>query len=102
MLLDKFQYLPGNAGVDTDVTVIHFPVAQFSYLCILGWHDANGNLCRLAQVRTVERNRRNWPTPQAFPGFLAQALKELIFHHLLPQQPLRSRSVFPIRWDVGN
>jgi hypothetical protein len=24
MLLDKFQYLPGNAWVGTDVTIIHF------------------------------------------------------------------------------
>src|SRR6266508_2951465 len=82
MLLDKFQYLPGNAWVGTDVTMIHFPVAQLFHLCILGWHDANSDLRRLAQVRTVERNRRNWPTPQSLPSFLAQALEEAIFHHI--------------------
>ena len=27
MLLDKFQYLPGDTRVGTDVTVIHFPIA---------------------------------------------------------------------------
>src|SRR5260370_18615855 len=51
-------------------------------LCILGWHDANSDLCCLAQVRTIERNRRNWPTPQPLSGLLAQALKEPIFHHI--------------------
>src|SRR5467141_3059661 len=70
MLLDKFQYLLGNAWVGTDVTIIHFPVAQLFHLCILGWHDANNDLRRLAQVRTVERNRRNWPTPQSLQSFL--------------------------------
>src|ERR1700674_2650757 len=84
MLLDKFQYLPGNAGVGTDVTTIHFPVTQLFNVCILGWHDPNSDLCRLAQVRTVERNRCNWPTPQCLSGFLAQALKEPIFHHVAP------------------
>ena len=74
MFLDKFQYLPGDAGVGTDVTMIHFPVAKLSYLYILGWHDANSDLCRLDQVRTVKRNRRDWPTAQALPGLLAQAL----------------------------
>src|SRR6266700_4314848 len=82
MLLDKFQYLPGNAWVGTDVTMVHFPVAQLFHLCILGWHDANSDLRCLAQVRTIERNRRNWPTPQPLPGLLAQALKEPIFHHI--------------------
>src|SRR4029450_6797735 len=43
MLLDKFQYLPGNAWVGTDVTTIHFPVAQLFHLCILRWHDANSD-----------------------------------------------------------
>src|SRR6266446_6566958 len=81
MLLDKFQYLPGNAWVGTDVTIIHFPVAQLFHLCMLGWHDANSDLRRLAQVRTVERNRRNRPTPQSLPSFLAQALNEPILHH---------------------
>ena len=52
MLLDKFQYLPGDDGVGTDVTMIHFPVAQLFHLCILGWHDANSDLRRLAQIRT--------------------------------------------------
>src|SRR5947209_7832304 len=82
MLLDKFQNLPGDTGVGTDITIIHFPVAQFFHLCILRWHDANSDLRCLAQVRTIERNRRNCPTPQPLSGFLAQALKEPIFHHI--------------------
>jgi hypothetical protein len=82
MLLDKFQYLPGDAGVAANITTISFPVAQLFHLCILGWHDANGDLRRLAQVRAVERNRRNRPTSQSLPGFLAQALEETIFHHI--------------------
>ena len=61
MLLDKFQYLPGDAGVAANITTINFPVAQLFHLRILGWHDANGDLRRLAQVRAVERNRRNRP-----------------------------------------
>src|SRR4030095_16805884 len=93
MLLDKFQYLLGDTGVGTDVTAIHLPVAQLFHLCILGWHDANGDLRRLAKVRTIECNRRNRPTPQPLPGFLAQALEEPIFHHIAPSATLRSRSV---------
>src|ERR1700719_884059 len=93
MLLHKFQYLPCDAGIGTDIATINLPVAQLFHLCILCWHDANSNLCRLAQIRTVERNRRNWPTAQAFPCFLAQALKESIFHHHIP---LRANSTFTI------
>src|SRR6266516_876610 len=95
MLLDKFQYLLGDTGVGTDVSAIHLPVAQLFLLCILGWHDANGDLRRLAEVRTIECNRRNRPTPQSLPGFLAQALEEPIFHHIalsaaLPRSLIRS------------
>src|SRR6266700_6842702 len=108
MLLDKFQYLPGNAWVGTDVTMVHFPVAQLFHLCILGWHDANSDLRRLAQVRTVERNRRNWPTPQSLPSFLSQALKEpILHHHTAPSatvaftiglsDPLGRRELIPLR-----
>src|SRR6266496_2878076 len=82
MLLDKFQYLLGDAGVATDVAAIHLPLAQLFHLCILGWHDANGDLRRLAEVRTIECNRGSRPTPQSLPGFLAQALEEPIFHHI--------------------
>src|SRR6266487_909162 len=81
MLLDKFQYLLGDTGVGTDVAAIHLPIAQLFHLCILGWHDANGDLRRLAQVRTIECNRRNRPTPQSLPGFFSQAFKEPILHH---------------------
>jgi len=34
------------------------------------------------RFRAIERNRRNRPTPQSLPGFLAQALEESIFHHI--------------------
>src|SRR6266513_1106986 len=81
MLLDKFQHLLGDTRVGTYVAAIHLPVAQLFHLCILGWHDANSDLRRLAEVRAVERNRRNWPTPQSLPSFLSQALKEPILHH---------------------
>src|SRR6266480_6565316 len=82
MLLDEFQYLLGDARVGADVAAINLPVAQLFHLCILGWHDANGDLRRLAEVRTIECNRCNRPTPQSLPGFLAQALEEPIFHHI--------------------
>src|SRR6266511_100475 len=88
MLLDKFQYLLGDTGVGTDVAAIHLPIAQLFHRCILGWHDANSDLRRLAQVRTIECNRRNRPTPQSLPGFLAQALEEPIFHHITPSATL--------------
>src|SRR6516164_4489766 len=84
MLLHKLQYFPCDAGVGTDIATINLPVAQLFDLRILGWRDANSNLCRLAQIRTVERYRRDWPTPQASPGFLAQPFKEAIFHHHIP------------------
>src|SRR4029077_18444231 len=82
MLFDKFQYLSGDVRMATNVTTINFPVAQLFHLCILGWHDTNGDLRRLAQVRAVERNRRNRPTSQPLARFLAQALEESIFHHI--------------------
>src|SRR6266511_4421084 len=88
MLLDKFQYLLGDTGVGTDVAAIHLPIAQLFHRCILGWHDANSDLRRLAEVRTIECNRRNRPTPQSLPGFLAQALEEPIFHHIAPSATL--------------
>src|SRR6266540_5492132 len=88
MLLDKFQYLLGDTGVGTDVAAIHLPVAQLFHLSILGWHDANSDLRRLAEVRTIECNRRHRPTPQSLPGFLAQALEEPIFHHIAPSATL--------------
>src|SRR5437764_15047670 len=68
--------------VGTYVAAIHLPVAQLFHLCILGWHDANSDLRRSAEVRTIECNRRNRPTPQSLPGFLAQALEESIFDHI--------------------
>jgi hypothetical protein len=82
MLLDKFKYLAGNARIGADVAMIHVPVAQLFHRCILGWHDADSDLCSLAQVRTVEGDRRNWPSPQSLPGFLAQALEKPIFEHI--------------------
>jgi hypothetical protein len=82
MLLEKFKYLAGNARIGADVTMIHFPVTQLFHRCILGWHDADSDLCSLAQVRTVEGDRRNWPSPQSLPGFLAQALEKPIFQHI--------------------
>src|SRR5256885_12525733 len=84
MLFDKFQHLLGDAGIATDAAAIHLPLAQLFHLCILGWHDANGDLRRLAKVRTIECNRRNRPTPQSLPGFLAQAFEQPIFHHIGP------------------
>src|ERR1700745_976438 len=88
MLLDKFQYLLGDTGVGTDVAAIHLPVAQLFHPCVLGWHDANGDLRRLAEVRTIECNRRDRPTPQSLPGFLAHELEEPIFHHIAPSATL--------------
>src|SRR5258707_1106249 len=84
MLLYKFQYLSRDACVTTDITMVHFPIAHVCHLGVLERHDANSDLRGLAQVRTVERNRRRWPAPHAFAGFLSQALEEAIFHHHVP------------------
>jgi hypothetical protein len=46
---------------------------QLPHFCILGWHNANSDLSRLAQVRTVERNRGQWPTPQSPSSFFSWA-----------------------------
>jgi hypothetical protein len=83
VLLDEFQYLLGDAAVSADVTLTHLPVAQVFHLCILKWYDGN-DLCRAAQVWTVEGNRRNRPTPHSPSGSLAQAFDEVIFHRRAP------------------
>src|SRR6266496_2771865 len=88
MLLDKFQYLLGDTGVGADVTAIHLLLAQLFHFRILRWHDANGDLRRLAEVRAIECNRRNRPTPQSLPGFFAQALEEPILHRIAPSATL--------------
>src|SRR5271155_339969 len=107
MLFDKFQYLSGDVWITTNVTTINFPVAQLFHLCILEWHDTNGDLRSLAQVRAVERNGRNRPTSQPLPSFLAQALEESIFHQIAhlaavsitigPFDPLGCRESSPLR-----
>src|SRR5215470_8665547 len=84
-------------GVGTDLAIIHFPVAQLFHLCFLGWHDADSDLGRLAEVRTIECNRRNRPTPQSLPGFLAQALEESVFDHIASHRHGRALSL-PVRW----
>src|ERR1700704_3750933 len=84
MLLNKFQYLLDDTGVGTDVAAIDLPGTQFFHLCIRGWHDANGDLRRLAEVRTIECNRRNRPATQSLPSFRGQALEEPIFHDIAP------------------
>jgi hypothetical protein len=53
MAFDEFQDLAGDAGSDANVAMIDGPVAQLFHLGILGWHDADGDLGRLAQVWTV-------------------------------------------------
>src|SRR5216684_2077391 len=107
MLLNEFQYLPCDARVGTDVTMVHFPIAHLYYLCVLEWHDANSDLRGLAEVRTVERNRRHRPAPHAFPGFLVQPLERPIFQHhidcslsLSPHSVVVSPPSTAISWPV--
>jgi hypothetical protein len=97
MSLNEFQYLTADGWIGTDVATIHFPVAYWFRLRILGGHDANNNLRRLAQVRTVERNRRNRPTPVPLSGFLAKAFKESIVPHHIARQHLRFGAQKPRR-----
>src|SRR5262245_5709146 len=93
MLLDKFQYLSGDTRLRADITMFNFPVAQLCHVCIVGWDDANSDLRRLAEVWSIERNRRNRPTPQPLAGFLAQTFEGPIFHHNASLSDSRSRSV---------
>jgi hypothetical protein len=44
----------------------------------------NSGLRRLAEVRTIERNRRKWPAPQPFLGFLQSRLSGIL------ENPLRA------------
>src|SRR5262249_40869038 len=76
-----------------DITMFNFPVSQLCHICIVGWHDANSNLRRLAEVWSIERNRRNRPTAQLLAGLLAQTFEGPIFHHMHPLATARSRSV---------
>jgi hypothetical protein len=73
MLLDMREYLSGDFGVGVDVAAIRLPVAHFPYLEVLGRHDADGDLCRSARVRTVKGDRRDGPSAHALLGFLAEA-----------------------------
>ena len=48
MLLDKFDYFAGNFGVGADVAAFNFPGVQLFRRRILGRHDADSDLYRLA------------------------------------------------------
>src|SRR5258707_67630 len=75
VLFHEFQNLPRYAGVAADVAMVDFPVAHLRHLRVLERHDSHSDLRRLAQVRTVERNRRHRPPSHALSGFLAQTLE---------------------------
>src|SRR5882762_4471973 len=102
MLLDKFQYLPGDDGIVTDVATIHRPVVHLSHVGVLRRHDADSDFRRFAQVGAVERNRRNWPAAHSLPRFLAQALEEPIFRHVTmdPFDPPGCRESSPWRTQL--
>src|ERR1700731_1268331 len=72
MLLDEFQNFLGNADVFSDITTKHMPIAYLFRLCIFRGYDTDSGLRRLAEIRTIERNRRKTPSPRPFLGFLAQ------------------------------
>src|SRR5258708_34861960 len=82
MLFDKSKHFAGDIGGGADVVRIQIPGAQIFHTCIIGSQDADSDLCRSAQVRTVEGNRRDWPSPHSLSGFLAQALEKPIFRHI--------------------
>jgi hypothetical protein len=81
MFLDEFQNFLGNADVFSNITTKHMPIAHLFRLCIFRGYDTDSGLRRLAEVRTIERNRRKGPSPQPFLGFLAQTLKKSIVCH---------------------
>jgi hypothetical protein len=74
MLLDEFDDLLGDADVFPDIARKHMPGAYFSRLFIFRWYDTDSGLRRLAEVRTIERNRRKGPSPQPLLRFLAKTL----------------------------
>jgi hypothetical protein len=81
-LRDKFKYLASNVGSGADVATIYIPGTQIFHVCIIGSQDADSDLCRSAQVRTVEGNRGDRVSPHSLPRFLAQALEKPIFRHI--------------------
>src|SRR6266404_4887560 len=81
MFLYEFHNFLCNANVFSNITVKHMPMAHLFCLCIFQGYDTDGSLRRLAEVRTIERNRRKWPSPQPFLGFIAQTLKKSIVCH---------------------
>src|SRR5258708_25991656 len=73
-LRDEFHNFLGNADVFSNITTKHMPIAHLFRLCIFRGHDTDSGLRRLAEIRTIERNRRKWPSPRPFLGSLAQTL----------------------------
>jgi|SRR5579859_2887160 len=66
MDFDKLQYLSRDFRVGAHVPVIGLPIAQLRHFRAFGWHNADSDFARPAEVRTVKRNRGNGPTPHAF------------------------------------
>src|SRR6266850_2230274 len=74
MFLDEFHNFLGDAAVFSNITTKHMPIAHLFRLCIFRGYDTDSGLRRLAEIRIIERNRRKWPSPGPFLGFLAQTL----------------------------
>src|SRR4029077_8243384 len=81
MILDEFHNFLANLDVFTNIAMKHMPGAHFFGLCIFGGYNTDSGLRRLAEVRTIERNRRKRPSPHPLLGFLAQTLKKFIVSH---------------------
>src|SRR5690349_10844112 len=64
--------MPGSARMSPRST---FQSRNSSTAAFSGWHNANSNLSRLAQVRTVEGNRRNWPSPHSLRALFLRRLR---------------------------
>jgi hypothetical protein len=90
MLLNEFQYFPSDRWIIADITILDLPIAYLADICILGWDDTDSDLGRLTQIRTVERDCGEWPTPHSLSRFLLQALDEpAVRHGIAPWPPLR-------------
>src|SRR5271166_5988666 len=85
---DEFQDLLRDGWVGTNVANFDLPVAQLLGFRMLGWHHAHNNLGGLAQVRTVECDCCNGPTPHALPGLLSHPFQKSILHRLAPKDLL--------------
>jgi hypothetical protein len=88
MLLDKFQYLPGDAGVAANITTINFPVAQLFHLSDGTMPTVTFVACSscadVSPMRRGRRDRGGRRSITSWPGVRVAAGTRRIFTPLTP------------------